>query len=142
MKKLLPDRKKERPQIVVTNLIDVILLLVFFFMITSSFAKDKQKLPIQLPQASTGVAIEENVVTITMNKEARVFWGNEEVTLPTLDGKLRSILEKSPDVSIIVEADESVDYGKIMGILDIVKGAGGTNIGLSAKKRNAGVSPQ
>ena len=133
MKKLLPERKREKPQIIVTNLIDVILLLVFFFMVTSTFARDSKKLPIDLPRASSGVLIEGETLTFQVTAEKKVMLRGEQIFTEAVDQKVREYLAEDPNRAILIEADKSVDYGTVIQLLDVVRTAGGSNLGLSTR---------
>jgi len=134
VKRLLPDRKREKPQIVLTNLIDVILLLVFFFMITSSFAKEKKQLPIQLPKAASGAVIESETLSFQIDEKGRIFSGGAELDSIQVLEKVKEYVSGSGDRPIVVEADEKVDYGKVVFLLDLVKTSGGMNIGLATRQ--------
>lgn len=133
MKKLLPDKKKQKPQIIVTNLIDVILLLVFFFMITSSFARNNEKLPLNVPRASTAQTMDSENFTVQITKDGRTFVSGKHVEEKNLTEKVRTWVTKSPDRPVLVEADQDANYGKIVGALDLIRKAGAANIGLATK---------
>lgn len=133
MKRLLHDRKRNKPQIVVTNLIDVVLLLVFFFMITSSFATNKEKLPVNVPKAGNSASIEKDNLSIQVGKNAQVFVAGKVVTLEELQEQVKTWTKASPERPIMLEADEEASYGKIVTVLDHIRNAGGTNLGLTTK---------
>ena len=133
MKRLLPERRKEKPQIVVTNLIDVILLLVFFFMITSSFAKDNRKVPLELPQAGSATVSEGESLTLQLDREGRVYSAGRDVEISTIPIVVKEYLGGGRERLIMVEADQSLDYGKVMSVLDLIRSSGGTNIGLATR---------
>ena len=133
MKRLLPERRKEKPQIVVTNLIDVILLLVFFFMITSSFAKDARKVPLELPQAGSATVSEGESLTFQLDREGRVFAAGKGLDLTGIPVTVKEYLGGGRERLIMVEADQSLDYGKVMSVLDVIRSSGGTNIGLATR---------
>jgi len=133
VKKLLPERKREKPQIIVTNLIDVILLLVFFFMVTSTFARDSKKLPIDLPRASSGVLIEGETLTFQVTAEKKVMLRGEQIFTEAVEQKVREYLAEDPNRAILIEADKTVDYGTVIQLLDVVRTAGGSNLGLSTR---------
>lgn len=133
MKKLLPDKKKARPQIIVTNLIDIILLLVFFFMITSSFARNNEKLPINVPKASTAQTMESENFSVQISKNGRIFLAGKEIAEKDLDEKVKTWVTRSPDRPVLVEADAAANYGKIISVLDLMRKAGAANIGLATK---------
>lgn len=133
MKKLLPEKKKVRPQIVVTNLIDIILLLVFFFMITSSFARNNEKLPINVPKASTAQTLESENFSVQISKNGRIFVAGKEMSETDLDARVKTWVTRSPDRPVLVEADAEANYGKIVSVLDLMRKAGAANIGLATK---------
>lgn len=133
MKKLLPERKREKPQIILTNLIDVILLLVFFFMITSSFAKDSKKVPIDLPHASSAVAIDGETLKFQADKDGNVIISGQIIDLENISSKVADYLAEDRSRSILVEADKELNYGRVIQILDLIRTAGGINIGLSTR---------
>jgi len=133
VKKLLPERKREKPQIILTNLIDVILLLVFFFMITSSFAKDSKKVPIDLPHASSAVAIDGETLKFQADKDGNVIISGQIIDLENISSKVADYLAEDRSRSILVEADKELNYGRVIQILDLIRTAGGINIGLSTR---------
>ncbi|MBP7633132.1 biopolymer transporter ExbD [Candidatus Ozemobacteraceae bacterium] len=133
MKKLLPERRREKPQIVVTNLIDVILLLVFFFMITSSFAKDAKKLPVELPKASSGVAIEGETLSFQVDRDGNVMLSGALIQEEELSTRVAEYVAGDVNRPVLLEADESANYGRVVQVLDRIRTAGGINVGLSTK---------
>ncbi len=133
MKRLLPERRKEKPQIVVTNLIDVILLLVFFFMITSSFAKDARKVPLELPQAGSAVVTDGESLTLQLDREGRIWSAGRDLDPQSIPVTVKEYLGGGRERLIMVEADQTLDYGKVMSVLDLIRSSGGTNIGLATR---------
>lgn len=133
LKKLLPNRPKSQPQIVVTNLIDVVLLLVFFFMITSSFAANEKKLPVNVPKASAAVAMEKDNMTVQIAKSGRVFVANKPVDEKSLDEAIKKWIANSPERPVMVEADEGISYGNVIKVLDQIRTSGAINVGLATK---------
>lgn len=136
MKFLLPERKREKPQIVLTNLIDVILMLVFFFMISSSFAKDKRQIPIETPKASTSIKIDGDCLTIQLAKDGKISIMGKTIQIEELPARLTEFVSTGPEKPILLEADETLQYGTIVEVLDVIQTNGGTNIGLSTRRTN------
>lgn len=131
MKSLLPNRKKSKPQIIVTNLIDIILLLVFFFMITSSFATNNEKMPVNLPRASSATTMETDNLSIQIDKQGQIFVKDENLDAQALVEKIKIWVSRSPDRPVMVEADRDANYGAIIAALDTIRNAGAINIGLA-----------
>jgi len=133
VKKLLPERRREKPQIVITNLIDVILLLVFFFMITSSFAKDAKKLPVELPKASSGAAIEGETLSFQVDRDGIVMIAGAQVDENEVMARVSEYVAADVNRPLLIEADEAANYGRVVQILDKIRTAGGINVGPSTK---------
>ena len=133
MKKLLPKRAKTQPQIVVTNLIDVVLLLVFFFMITSSFAANEKKLPVNVPKASAAISMEKDNMTVQVTKTGNTFIAGNPVDAKALDETIKKWISTLPDRPVMVEADEGVNYGTVIKVLDQIRSSGAINVGLATK---------
>jgi biopolymer transport protein ExbD len=131
LKSLLPERKKNKPQIVVTNLIDVVLLLVFFFMITSSFATNKEKVPVNVPKASNSTSIEKENLTVQIGKNSLIFIAGKQVESEALKEQIKVWTKNSPERPILVEADKDANYGRIVTVLDQIRSSGASNIGLT-----------
>ena len=133
LKKLLPKKQKTQPQIIVTNLIDVVLLLVFFFMITSSFAANEKKLPVSVPKASAAVSMEKDNMTVQVTKAGNVFIAGKAVDKNRLTEEVKKWIAASPDRPIMVEGDEGVNYGNVIQVLDRIRTSGAVNVGLATK---------
>lgn len=133
MKKLLPEKRKLRPQIVVTNLIDVLLMLVFFFMITSSFAHNQEKLPVNVPKASSATTMEIDNMTVQIAKNGRLYVAGKPLEMTDLTERIKTWTTSSPDRPILVEADQDANYGRIVFVLDAIRNAGAVNIGLATR---------
>jgi biopolymer transport protein ExbD len=117
----------------ITSLIDVVLLLLIFFMISTTFVT-QPGIRVNLPKASSkvkNVAQESNTVIITA--ENKIFINREEVDF----GKLRSLLvdlkEGQSGDLIIVKADEAVAHGIVVQVMDIAKTAGFSRIAIATK---------
>ncbi len=133
MKKLLPEITRAKPQIIVTNLIDVILLLVFFFMITSSFARDARKVPVDLPKASSSALIDGDTFTVQIDRDGKAFLEGMNVEIKNVGYRVKEYVAQDHNRPVLVEADIQTEYGRVVEILDEIRRAGGLNIGLSTK---------
>jgi biopolymer transport protein ExbD len=106
VKKLLPDKRKQKPQIAVTNLIDVMLMLVFFFMITASFARNQEKLPVEVPKAANATTMETDNMTVQIAKNGRTYLAGKPVEMTELTSAIKTWVTNSPDRPVMVEADK------------------------------------
>lgn len=115
-----------------TPLIDVVFILLIFFIVTSVFKKEELALLLNLPdsQAQT-LEVEKEQITIELSKEKLALKG-KEVTLDVLEEELKQITDKKR--AVIVRIDEEVVYKKIVGVLDLLQKYELNNLALVTKK--------
>lgn len=115
-----------------TPLIDVVFILLIFFIVTSVFKKEELALLLNLPdsQAQT-LEVEKEQITIELSKEKLALKG-KEVTLDVLEEELKKITDKKR--AVIVRIDEEVVYKKIVGVLDLLQKYELNNLALITKK--------
>jgi len=131
---LFRKRRRITPRVNITSLIDVVLLLLIFFMISTTFVT-QPGIRVNLPKASSkvkNVAQESNTIVITADN--MIYMNRKEIS----DfGELRSLLvnlkkEQSGDL-IIVKADEAVAHGIVVRVMDIAKTSGFSRIAIATK---------
>jgi biopolymer transport protein ExbD len=115
-----------------TPLIDVVFILLIFFIVTSVFKKEELALLLNLPdsQAQT-LEVEKEQITIELSKEKLALKG-KEVTLDVLEEELKKITDKKR--AVVVRIDEEVVYKKIVGVLDLLQKYELNNLALVTKK--------
>jgi biopolymer transport protein ExbD len=125
-------RKKEFFDPDLTPLIDVVFLLLIFFMVTSVFKKDDMALMLNLPKgehATEKVKAKDVDILVTRKKFA---FENKVVKLKTLDKKLSQIKDKKKLINVRI--DKNVRYKRVVKVLDLLKKYEITNIALVNKQ--------
>jgi biopolymer transport protein ExbD len=128
------DADDEITGINVTPLVDIVLVLLIIFMVTANFIV-RETVEVDLPTAArSDDKTVQGPVMITMDKDARVFFDGVETTPEAMLGKMRDAVAKDKDVRAIISADQSLNYGKVMGLIDLVKEAGIAKFALNIQK--------
>lgn len=117
----------------ITPLIDVVFLLLIFFMVSTVFKKEELALLLNLPQTQEGESVSSQVeqLTIELSEEELAFNGRT-LTLLQLEEELKTITDKTRPVDIRI--DKSVRYEKIVEVLDKLKLYELTNLSLITEK--------
>ena len=123
------------------NLIDVIFVLLLFFMVTTSFNK-LAHIDITLPQSSSSLNEEENKnveVFYLLNGEVLLSISGEQksLNLTNLSGEIANLTPKQKE-SIKLNADEAINYGDVINLISILKDSGTQNVELNIKKKPKG----
>jgi len=112
-----------------TSLIDVIFLLLIFFMVSTSFATIRQGMRVDLPTTTTPQKeIKENIV-ISITKDNKIYIGKTRVSENKLVAVLKSKL-KGKGGLIIINADKNVRHGKVVEVMDLAKQGGADKLGI------------
>ncbi len=123
----LRPRRRPVPMIPIVSLIDIMVILLIFFIATTTFKKDKMQVKITLPESkSLGGASEAPTarVPITINQEQKIFLDGEPVELDKLAIAITSLKEAKPGMKLELEADTTAALGVLVKVWDALREAG------------------
>jgi biopolymer transport protein ExbD len=121
-------------EIDLTPLIDVVFIMLIFFVTASSFVKTST-IPINRPEASTGTdSNTKKSLVITIDKEQQLYLNDKKVDLNALSTLIKEEQGYSKEDNVIVEADKGVQTGLTIGVVDEVRKSGLTNIAIATLK--------
>jgi biopolymer transport protein ExbD len=121
------------PKVEIINLIDVMITLIAFFLLTTVFAQDQQQLSIKLPVAKQSQTLPGTVrLRIQLDRRHRLYLDRR----PIREAELLPLLKRQPaDTAVLIRADQACSYGSIVRLLDLVKASGLTKVGFGVERR-------
>jgi len=128
-------RKRSSVGLNMTPLIDMVFLLLIFFVLSSHFISEKG-FKIKLPKAVSSQTQKNEQVTVFINKEGDVFLNEAKVALDKLKILVRSELSKANSKTVVIKADEAVSLGLAVKVMDIAKEANADGLVISTKTAN------
>jgi biopolymer transport protein ExbD len=131
-------KKGKKITLNVTPLIDVLFLLLIFFMITGTF-KRTGEMELQLPESSTAAPAREGTEShqseLVLREDGSVYLNGERVELEELGRALQRLLEADEEAEILLEAEAGAKHGEVVRLLDAVRDAGFPGVAIGTRLR-------
>ena len=125
------SRKRRAPSIIIVSLIDILAILLIFFIVTTTFRKNQPQLQINLPESKTAEqapAEKDEPAVLRIKSAEQITLDEKPVTLDTLGEALKSLRSQAPSRPIAMQADREAPFGVIVSVLDALRDAGIKNI--------------
>lgn len=120
----------------IAPLIDVVFLLLIFYMLTSSMIKDNQ-IELDLPSSSSTQPLEQSPVQIQIAQDGSLSLNGARYDKDALQLALRDMLASNPEQALIVRADSRVSAQVLVSAIDLIQQSGATNISLATRTESA-----
>jgi len=126
-------RKRAQPQLLgfqIAPMVDILLVLLVFFIVTWNFAITENELDVKVPTASAAKEQESlaNQSVLNVRKNGTVVMNRKELTLDELRKKLTQLSEIYPDYAIILRGDKQLPYENLMVVMDVCRQANIWNV--------------
>ncbi len=127
------DNNEEDMQIDIAPLIDIVFILLIFFMVTTTFVKD-MKLELERPNAASASSASSKAVRVFIDQQGDIYLDGEPVRLWLVQSKVRDLLASSTEKMVLVVTDEGVPAGRLVEVVDQARLAGAQNVGVATEK--------
>lgn len=114
-----------------TPMVDVVFLLLIFFMVSTTFITLESGLPVDLPQAQSPQTSISDLPTVTITRDEQIFLAGSPLSEASLTGALRQALDESGLRVVVLRADQSVPHGFVVRVMDLIKQAGAERIAIA-----------
>ena len=125
--------EEENIQINILPMIDVIFVILSFFIVSSLYLVRLETIPVNLPNAETANQEKDTVIVITLNLDNKVFIDEKIIDISLFENELRSKLKNNNNKKVVLRADKSIKYGRVISILDIMRKIEDIKIGVSTE---------
>lgn len=132
---LVHAKPRPKPQVALplTSLIDIVFLLLIYFLLTTSFMVD-EAINLKLPQARAAATQTQQVITVYVAQDGRVLVGQEEVPVELLFGRLKEMIAGRRGAQVVIKADRRVVLNAAVRVMDLAKAAGAANLYLATER--------
>ena len=130
--RLRDRRRQDKPEIIIIPMIDIMFFLLVFFMMSTLYMIHLRTVDVAMPKAQNAEVQMQAVYLVTMKKDGSLWLEDQPIAEAELIQRAQAEGRKNPKFSVVLRADQDIDYGMVIGLLDKFKGAGITRFGLAA----------
>ena len=135
IKKNSDNKKQLLSEINVTPFVDVMLVLLVVFMVTSPMLISG--VHVDLPKTSSApISGDNEPLAVTIDKKGNIFINNTQISLIDLSAKLKAITKENFDTKIFVRGDKDANYGDIMSVIAHINDSGFSKVALITTNKN------
>jgi biopolymer transport protein ExbD len=117
------DNNKSITGINVTPLVDITLVLLIIFMVTTTYIVDPS-LKVDLPKSSAGDETKPSTLSVVLTRQNELYLNGQRTTEWTLGEYIASEVSKKPDLQAVISADTELPYGRVVRLITLVKNRG------------------
>ena len=136
--KLRNPRQLQKPELVIIPMIDIMFFLLVFFMLSTMYMVEQKTIPVKLPQATSAQVDSKTTFAVTLKDDGTIYLEDQEISLNGLINEAAAQQKANPNFAIIIRADKSIEYDKVISLIDSFKKAGITRFGLATDSGGAG----
>ena len=129
----LPAAAKKKPRIEIIPMIDTMFFLLVFFMIATLSMTMQHGMPVNLPEASSTTNKVQQPVSLTITENGDLFYNKDMITIHELQTRLIGLIQTDADPTIVINADEHVQHGLVVKVMDKVRLSGIPNMAIATE---------
>lgn len=126
------NRVARPPRLMIIPMIDIIFFLMVFFLFSTLQMVYQKSMPVNLPVASSSHQEAPKPVAITLMKDGTISIGDTVVSIEEIKSRVEQLADKA-DTPVILRADENVEHGKVIKVMDEIKSAGVTKLSIATQ---------
>ena len=133
----IQTRNLKKARIEIIPMIDTIFFLLVFFMISTLSIAQYRGMPVNLPKAGSGQQAPAESAAITIDNQGRLFVDKEPVEKAMLGDLLRRHLAQNADLLVVINADDGVEHGRVVEVMDIARNANVAKMAIAVKPKES-----
>lgn len=126
-----PRKQSLPPQLMLSPMIDMIFLLLVFFIVSTMYMSEIKTIPIRLPVAQNSETVSKSNFAVTVKKDGVLYLEDNKIEMKQLVANAAAESKRDAAFSVIIRADGEANYKTVIKLMDELKGAGVTRFGLA-----------
>ena len=126
-----PRKQSLPPQLMLSPMIDMIFLLLVFFIVSTMYMSEIKTIPIRLPVAQNSETVSKSNFAVTVKKDGVLYLEDNKIEMKQLVANAAAESKRDAAFSVIIRADGEANYKTVIKLMDELKGGGVTRFGLA-----------
>lgn len=131
MYRIRKPRATENAEINLTPMLDIVFIMLIFFVVTTSFVKESG-IEVNRPASQTSERVERGNLLIAITPQGQIWLAGEPVALGALAPRIKRLREQNPEGSVIIQGDTDAPVGLLVKVMDQVRLAGVKRMAIAA----------
>jgi len=128
-----PHLNKKSARFDLTPLIDVVFLLLIFFMLTTTFVNLENRVEVNLPSGDFAAAEPSENIIVSITENNTIYFNGKLIDPLKLSESVAAEIKGEPEKIVVLEADQNVLHGKVIRVMDLLKKGGAEKIAIATQ---------
>lgn len=137
-KYLIRRSKDEKPELQLIPFIDILFVLIIFFMVTTTFSNVSNGLNVKLPSSNVKEVSPDTEVIVSITKEGFIYVNNAKVDLEEFEAEVSKKLKEFEKTNVVIRADEELEYKTVVKVISMSKNAGALEVDIATEEDKTG----
>lgn len=128
------QENEEEEEINITPMLDVVFIMLIFFIVTASFVKESG-IDVNQPQAETAEPKKRANILVGIGPEGEIWINNRQVDVTSVQATIERLHAENPQGSVVIQADQEAKTKRLIAVMDAARAAGVSNVSIAAQEK-------
>ena len=131
----VPEDSESPIELNIVPMLDVVFAILTFFIMSTLFLTRSEGLPVNLPKAATSSSQQQTKIAVTVKPDGQLALNKQAVQIDQLETGVRSLVQANQQTVVVIHADEKVDHGQVVSVMDQIRKVNGVKMAIATKKQ-------
>lgn len=131
----VPEESESPLELNIVPMLDVVFSILTFFIMSTLFLTRSEGLPVNLPKAATANSQQQTKIAVTMKPGGQLALNKQAIQIDQLETGVRSLVQANQQTVVVIHADEKVEHGQVVAVMDQIRKVNGVKMAIATKKQ-------
>lgn len=131
----VPEESDSPLELNIVPMLDVVFAILTFFIMSTLFLTRSEGLPVNLPKAATAKSQQQTKIAVTVQPNGQLALNKRSLQIDQLETGVRSLVQANQQAVVVIHADENVNHGQVVAVMDQIRKVEGVKMAIATKKQ-------